>query len=67
MPDQKIHQWMEKARRFLRLDKLSPMPRKIIVSVVGGLVFVAGIVMLITPGPAFVLIPLGFIASRERI
>lgn len=61
MPDQKIHQWIEKARHFLRLDKIPPLPRKIIVSIVGGLIFIAGIIMLVTPGPAFLLIPLGLL------
>lgn len=32
---------------------------KIIITVVGTLVFLAGVVMLVTPGPAFVMIPLG--------
>ena len=32
---------------------------KVLVTVVGGLVLLVGVVMLVTPGPAFVLIPLG--------
>lgn len=32
---------------------------KIVITVVGTLVFLGGVVMLVTPGPAFVLIPLG--------
>jgi len=32
---------------------------KIVITVVGTLVFLGGLVMLVTPGPAFVLIPLG--------
>ena len=52
---------MEKTRHFLRLDKLPPLPRKIIVGVVGGIIFLAGIVMILTPGPAFVLIPVGLL------
>jgi hypothetical protein len=61
MQDQQVHQWMEKTRHFLRLDKIPPLPGKIIICVVGGLFFVAGIIMLVTPGPAFVLIPLGLL------
>ena len=59
---------MEKTRHFLHLDKLHPLPRKIIVGVVGGIIFVAGIVMIVTPGPAFVLIPIGllFLASEFK-
>jgi tellurite resistance protein TerC len=33
--------------------------RKIAVCVVGGLVLVAGVAMMVLPGPAFVVIPLG--------
>ena len=61
MPEQQVHQWMEKSRHFLRLDKIPPLPRKIIVSVVGGILFIAGVIMIVTPGPAFVLIPLGLL------
>ena len=61
MSDQQAHEWMKKARQFLHLDKIPPWPRKIIVSLVGGLIFIAGIVMIVTPGPAFVLIPLGLL------
>lgn len=61
MPDKQVDKWMDKARQFLRLDKLPPVTRKIIVSVVGGLFLAAGIIMIVTPGPAFVLIPLGLL------
>ncbi len=61
MPQQKVDQWMEKLRHFLRLNKIPPLPRKIIVSVVGGLLLIAGIIMIVTPGPAFVLIPVGLL------
>lgn len=61
MNDQQVHEWMEKARHFLRLDKIPPTPRKIIVCVLGILFIVAGIIMMVTPGPALVLIPLGLL------
>ncbi len=61
MPEHDVHKWMEKTRHFLRLDKIPPLPRKIVVSVVGGLLLLAGIVMIVTPGPAFILIPLGLL------
>jgi hypothetical protein len=51
---------------FLRLDKIPPLPRKIIVGVLGGLCLLAGILMLVTPGPAFVFIPAGvFLLATE--
>ena len=57
---------MEMTRHFLGLDKIPPFARKIIVSLVGGIFFIAGIIMLVTPGPAFVLIPLGlFLLASE--
>ncbi len=39
---------MGKMRHFLRLDKMSPTVRKLLVSAVGGILFVADIVMLVT-------------------
>src|SRR5687767_9667240 len=55
------HEYLGKLRRFLRLDKLPPLVRKSIVFGVGGLLLIAGLVMLVTPGPAFILIPLGLL------
>ncbi len=52
---------MERVRHVLRLDRLPPLARKIVVGFIGGIIFVAGIVMIVTPGPAFVLIPVGLL------
>ena len=52
---------IEKVRHVLRLDKIPPAPRKIIVGIIGGFVFACGVVMIFTPGPAFVLIPVGLL------
>lgn len=46
-------------RRKLQLERLHPFPRKIVVGVVGGACFLAGVIMIFTPGPALVFIPLG--------
>ncbi len=35
------------------------MARQIVVGVIGGTVVLVGVIMLVTPGPAFVVIPLG--------
>ncbi len=35
------------------------LARRIVIAVIGGTVVLAGIVMLVTPGPALVVIPLG--------
>ncbi len=48
-------------REKLGLDRLRPFPRKIVVGIVGGLCFMAGVVMIFTPGPAVVFIPLGIL------
>lgn len=48
-----------KVRHALRLDALSPGVRKILVGVIGGVVLLAGIIMIVFPGPAFVFVPLG--------
>jgi uncharacterized protein (TIGR02611 family) len=46
-------------RRSLHANPVLSLTTKIVVAVVGALVTVVGVVMLVTPGPAFVLIPLG--------
>jgi uncharacterized protein (TIGR02611 family) len=46
--------------------KNSPIARKIVVGVIGGTVVLVGIILLITPGPATVVIPIGlFILASE--
>lgn len=45
--------------RRLHSNPVLSLTTKIVVAVVGTLVIVVGVVMLVTPGPAFVLIPLG--------
>jgi hypothetical protein len=58
--------WTAKFRKALRLDKLPPAVRKVLVVVVGGALLALGIVMVVTPGPAFVLIPVGlFLLGTE--
>ena len=61
-----VHQRMQKVRHWMRLDKMPKMVRIVVVSVVGGALFAAGIVMIVTPGPAIVFIPLGlFLLASE--
>lgn len=59
MPAASDKSFVDRFRRALRLDKLSPALRKGIIAVAGGVVLVAGLAMLILPGPAFVVVPLG--------
>lgn len=46
-------------RAWLRLDRLSPAMRRVVVGVLGGVILLAGLAMVVLPGPAIVFIPLG--------
>src|ERR1043166_7276809 len=61
MAEHNAHEHLEKIRRRLCLHKVHPIPRKIIVGIVGGVCLVAGIVMIVTPGPALVFLSFGLL------
>lgn len=45
---------------LLRLSRIGyRLARRIVIAVIGGTVVLSGVVMLVTPGPALVVIPLG--------
>src|SRR5581483_4118418 len=50
---------MEKMRRALRLDGLPPQVRRIVVMIVGGTILLLGVAMIVLPGPAIIVIPVG--------
>ena len=50
--------WQQRLNEKLGLDKM-PVIRKLIYSVIGATVVLIGIVMIVLPGPAFIVIPLG--------
>jgi uncharacterized protein (TIGR02611 family) len=54
-----IHGVWKKFRRAMRLNGLSPGVKRLIIGVVGTLMLAAGVAMIILPGPAFIVIPLG--------
>ncbi len=54
----KAHRWRERLNAKLGLDK-NPRVRKVVYSVVGVSVILIGIVMIVLPGPAIIIIPLG--------
>ena len=56
-----VHRWVEKIRHRLRLDRIPKLPRIILVCLLGGAVFIAGVIMLVTPGPGLLLIPVGLL------
>jgi len=45
--------------RALRLHDVTPFVRRVIVGVIGGTVLLIGIALLVLPGPALLVIPLG--------
>ena len=52
--------WVRKTLDFLGL-KNSPIARKIVVGVIGGTIVLIGILLLLTPGPGTVVIPIGLL------
>ena len=56
-----IQVWVEKIRRRLFLDRMPKWIRIVIVTVMGGLCVIGGIIMLVTPGPGLLFIPLGLL------
>jgi hypothetical protein len=53
--------WAEKFRRRIGLDRLPTALRRIIVGVIGGTILLIGIVLVVLPGPAFLVVPLGLV------
>jgi uncharacterized protein (TIGR02611 family) len=58
-PERRPHGLRARVHRVFHAHPVLSLTTKIAVAVVGTLVTVVGVVMLVTPGPAFVLIPLG--------
>ncbi|CAN5671899.1 hypothetical protein BH20VER1_BH20VER1_06450 [soil metagenome] len=50
--------FQDRLNRKFGLDKM-PVIRRLVYTVLGGTVLLIGIVMIVTPGPAFIVIPLG--------
>lgn len=50
--------WSERIRSLWNLENIK-IVRRIIVSVIGGTVLLIGIALLVLPGPAFIVIPIG--------
>lgn len=58
-PERRPHGLRARVHRIFHAHPVLSLTTKIAVAVIGTLVTAVGIVMLVTPGPAFVLIPLG--------
>lgn len=52
--------WLRQVLDFVGL-KHSPIARKIVVGVIGGTIVLVGIALVVLPGPAFVVIPIGLV------
>jgi tellurite resistance protein TerC len=46
-------------RKLLHLEDISPFVRRMIVGVIGGTILLIGVAMIVLPGPAVVVIPIG--------
>jgi hypothetical protein len=46
-------------RKILHLADAPPFVRRVIIAVIGGTIVLIGIAMIVLPGPAFIVIPLG--------
>lgn len=46
-------------RKWLRLDDVPPLVRRVVSAVIGGTILLFGIAMIVLPGPAMLVIPLG--------
>jgi len=61
MTEQDAQEARTRVRRFFLVEKI-PLPfRRIVVGMLGGTICVVGIIMIVTPGPAIVFIPLGLV------
>ena len=56
----RMRAWQRQMNERLGLDKL-PVIRKLVYSVLGITVLLIGIVMIVLPGPAFIVIPIGLL------
>ena len=53
--------WMENLRTRLGWDLLPKTLRRVVVGVFGGTILLIGIALIVLPGPAFIVIPLGLL------
>jgi len=53
--------WAQNLRTRLGWDLLPKTLRRVVVGVIGGTIMLIGIALLVLPGPAFIVIPLGLL------
>ena len=59
MPESRKSSFRLRFRKMLHLEDVPASVRRVIVSVIGGTILLIGIAMIVLPGPAVVVIPLG--------
>ena len=52
--------WVQKMTAMLGIDR-SPRIRKLVIAVIGGTVVMGGVALVVLPGPAFIVIPVGLV------
>jgi tellurite resistance protein TerC len=55
--DGRLARLTDKVRHFLKLDRIAPGPRRVLVGVTGGTLLLVGVAMILLPGPALIVIP----------
>jgi uncharacterized protein (TIGR02611 family) len=58
--------WLHKLADRVGLDRLIRILRRIVVAVIGGTILLIGIALIVLPGPAFVVIPLGLVVLASE-
>jgi hypothetical protein len=53
--------WTQNLRTRLGWDLLPRKLRRVVVGVIGGTIVLIGVALIVLPGPAFIVIPLGFL------
>jgi tellurite resistance protein TerC len=51
--------WIARIKSKLHFDAFPPATRRIVVGVVGGTILLIGVALIVLPGPAFIVIPVG--------
>ncbi len=46
-------------RKILHLEDAPPFVRRVIIAVIGGTILIIGVAMIVLPGPAVIVVPLG--------
>ena len=55
----RLRQWIQRTAKALHWQDVPAFVRRVIVAVVGGTVLLFGLALLVLPGPALLVIPLG--------